>query len=217
MFLPKIGSGPDCIDTIFLSMGGISLTQQSMSVVQNKMSTARFSTTPNHVRTSRFSHLLDRQRDPVYLDRLFRCSPKHGGIEKLNATFQCSLRLASLIRLRPALVSTKHVVEYTTDLFNPMIFIVFYLGLAWKVTSVGGTSNSTSEASVSVDSDSTVWPPLVVMPCVITVSESVSTRKVTVASSVDSLSGGSNSVALAVTTTSRLVGRSSFFAEWCAR
>lgn len=60
-----------------------------------------------------------------------------------------------MIRFGPALVSSKHVVEYSNSIFSPTQIHTLYVGLEKKAISVGSAWNNSAGANVSVVSDST--------------------------------------------------------------
>lgn len=70
----KTGTGDECRGSTVLSLGKISRIYPSMNEAPYKMSTAKFSTIPNYIRTLKSLILMKKQNYFIKKDRLFCCS-----------------------------------------------------------------------------------------------------------------------------------------------
>lgn len=84
-------------------------------------------------------------------------------------------------------MSTKHVAEYSAELFTTKRILTLYVGVAMKAIYVAGTSNCTSGANVSVVPGSSCLTLTDMVPSAITPPESFLAHKATVLFLVETL------------------------------
>lgn len=192
--LPKIFTGVDCIESMFLPMLNIFLVPQWIYLVLRQMWSYRFTTSPDHGRAWWLPILTVNKEIPWILIQSLAAVQILSTLIDLIRHFQPSPKWPSSVIFVPVPVPAKQVVEYNADLFTIVSICTFYVDLAKSTASLSSTSNSSSAANRCIDPDSTFSALTDTTSWAISASYSFMEHKAPVISLLESLSGDSGSV-----------------------